>query len=187
VCQAIKKQRMETSLLQFHIFDVVDPNRAYAGRLGILDAARECFPTQVGLVRTEQVNNRAEIDALLGRYMEEGYEGLILRNGVHGAYEVGQRSTHLQKYKQFLDGEYLVVDVVDGVGREEGAGILVCATAKGQRFNVRPRGDYPFRRRMFQNRAQVIGCHYTVRYQNLTDDGIPRFPVGIAAREKWDR
>ena len=31
--------------------------------------------------------------------------------------------------------------------------------------------------------AEYVGKKLTVRYQELTDDGIPRFPVGIAIRD----
>jgi len=35
---------------------------------------------------------------------------------------------------------------------------------------------------LFQNGSNYIGQQLTVRYQELTDDGVPRFPVGIAIR-----
>jgi DNA ligase-1 len=35
----------------------------------------------------------------------------------------------------------------------------------------------------YKNAAKYIGKKLTVKYQELTKDGIPRFPVGIAIRD----
>jgi DNA ligase-1 len=48
---------------------------------------------------------------------------------------------------------------------------------------VRPRGTREKRAEWWENREQYIGSKLTVRFQNLTADGIPRFPVGIAIRD----
>ena len=36
---------------------------------------------------------------------------------------------------------------------------------------------------MFKNGDKYMGKMLTVKYQNLTDLGVPRFPVGIAFRD----
>lgn len=47
----------------------------------------------------------------------------------------------------------------------------------------RPRGMWEQRKEWFDNGEAYVGKPLTVRYQELTQDGIPRFPVGIAVRD----
>ena len=106
----------------------------------------------------------------------------MVRN-LTGAYAIGKRSANLQKVKTFLDGEYPIVGFTQGTGGETGCVIWECQTPDGQTFRVRPRGTQEDRKVLFQNGSDYIGQQLTVRYQELTDDGVPRFPVGIAIRD----
>jgi len=106
----------------------------------------------------------------------------MVRN-LKGAYRIGKRSADLQKVKTFLDGEYRIVDYTEGTGNEKGCVIWVCETPDGRQFRVRPRGTQEERKVLFRNGDDYIGKMLTVRYQELTDDGVPRFPVGIAIRD----
>lgn len=119
-------------------------------------------------------------------YVAEGYEGLILRN-VGGLYKVGFRSADLQKYKEFLDAEFSIVGFKAGDGVEKGCVIWTCRTDTGLLFDCRPRGSHEERRTLFHravHRAEdFVGKPLSVRFQEWTDDGKPRFPVGIAIRD----
>ena len=98
-------------------------------------------------------------------------------------YKYKHRSYDLQKVKRFLDDEFKIIGGKDGTGRETGLVIFRCSTPNGLEFDVRPRGTHEERAVIFKNLADYIGKHLTVRYQELTDDGRPRFPVGIAVRD----
>ena len=135
----------------------------------------------LSLVENVRVSTESEIHAAQARFVEEGYEGAMVRN-LTGAYAIGKRSANLQKVKTFLDGEYPIIGYTDGTGGETGCVIWECQTPDGQTFRVRPRGTQEDRRVLFQNGSDYIGQQLTVRYQELTDDGVPRFPVGIAIR-----
>ena len=58
---------------------------------------------------------------------------------------------------------------------------------KCNEFSVRPEGQikdrkalwYEFCAGTYDPRGKML----TVRYQNLTDEGLPRFPVGVAVRD----
>tara|TARA_B100000282_G_C31434616_1_gene355083 strand:- start:52 stop:537 length:486 start_codon:yes stop_codon:yes gene_type:complete len=134
------------------------------------------------LVENITVNNESEIHQAQARFVEEGYEGAMVRNQ-KGAYAIGKRSADLQKVKTFLDGEYKIVGFTEATGNDAGTVIWECETPKGQTFRVRPRGPHEFRAELFQNGNRYIGMQLTVRYQELTDDGVPRFPVGISIRD----
>ena len=61
-----------------------------------------------------------------------------------------------------------------------------CARPRDQTFSVRPVGTHEERRAMYKNGASYIGKMLTVKYQELSNDGVPRFPVGLHIREDWD-
>jgi DNA ligase-1 len=115
------------------------------------------------------------------RFVADGYEGIMLRNTA-GLYK-NVRSVDLLKYKEFFDDEYEVVGFKEGEGGEKGCVLWMCKTEKGDTFHCRPRGTREDRTELFQKGATYIGKKLTVRFQELTDDGIPRFPVGIAFRD----
>ena len=138
--------------------------------------------TYLSLVENVTVENEDEIHAAQAQFVEEGYEGAMVRN-LTGAYRIGKRSADLQKVKTFLDGEYTISGFVEGTGNEAGCVVWECQTPDGQTFRVRPRGTQEARRELFENGGDYVGQQLTVRYQELTDDGVPRFPVGIAIRD----
>ena len=137
--------------------------------------------TGLRLLPTAECASLDDVKTLHASYVAEGYEGLILRNK-SGLYNVGFRSADLQKYKEFEDAEYPVVGFKEGDGLEKGCVIWMCRTKDGKEFAVRPRGTREDRCAAFLTGATMIGQPLTVRYQELTTDGIPRFPVGIAFR-----
>ena len=104
-----------------------------------------------------------------------------------GMYQLGARSYDLQKYKEFEDKEYKVTAFTDGQGLEKGLVIWTCETPEGKHFQVRPRGTHEERATIFKDvtkhPAKYIGKELTVRFQELSDDGIPRFPVGLSFRD----
>lgn len=136
------------------------------------------------LVRTEQVAVLSEFRRLFAEFVEAGYEGIMLRNAA-GVYRTNYRSNDLQKYKEFLEDEYRIIDFTQGEGRDAGAVIWVCETADGKEFTVRPRGTMEQRRAWFIDGASYIGKNLTVVYQELTEEGKPRFPIGKAVRDGY--
>ena len=147
------------------------------------------------LLPTEECKTIEDIGRLHAKYVEEGYEGLMLRNKA-GPYKVGFRSKDLQKYKEFQDDEFTVIGFTEGDGIEKGCVIWICETKKGDSFSVRPRGTHEERRELFKTAKSMVGKKLTVRFQELTEEsssnsaaashttgGIPRFPVGIAFRD----
>ena len=48
---------------------------------------------------------------------------------------------------------------------------------------MRPKGSVEKRQQMFKDLEKIIGKELTVRYQELSEDGIPIFPVGIVIRD----
>ena len=136
----------------------------------------------VEMLPTDECGSKAELKGFHDRFVAEGKEGLIIRNKT-GLYQLAARSKDLQKFKEFEDAEFTVVEFTDGVGSEKGLVIWVCETEDKKKFSVRPRGTHEERAELFNDAESYVGKKLTVRYQELTEDGIPRFPVGIAFRD----
>jgi hypothetical protein len=199
--------------VKYHVYDIYDRvqhDMPYSERMGVLaSAVRRCgcvandtfhsggmsanhrvlrsatdTAAVVVLVRTEKVAALGDFRRLFAEFVEAGYEGIMLRNAA-GVYRANYRSNDLQKYKEFMEDEYRIIDFKEGEGRDAGAVIWVCETADGKEFTVRPRGTFEQRREWFNDGESYIGKNLTVVYQELTEDGKPRFPVGKAVRHGY--
>jgi DNA ligase-1 len=122
---------------------------------------------------------------LYGGYVEAGYEGQMLR--IDGNYE-NKRSKYLLKHKSFIDEEYTILDVVEGIGNKTGmVGSFVFENKNGKRFNSSPKFNWEECTKMWNERASLIGKSATVKYFNLTPDEVPRFPYVIKIdRESYE-
>lgn len=103
-------------------------------------------------------------------------------------YQYGQRSARLLKYKVMQDAEYTIVGAVEGAGKWTGClGAFVCTTAdQKHRFTVTPASTDAEKKKMWKTWRQYRGKALTVQYQELSSDGVPRFPVGKCIRGASD-
>src|SRR5207248_1849242 len=114
--------------------------------------------------------------AELDRVTKLGGEGLMLRKP-GSAYE-RTRSATLLKVKKFLDAEAVVIGYEAGKGRHKGrVGALRARFGNGKEFEV----GTGLKDREREN-PPAVGSIITVKYQELTKDGIPRFPVYVGLR-----
>ena len=135
------------------------------------------------IVETNEVYSEGNLDNLYGQYLEQGYEGQMIRNDV--GYDANKRSKNLLKRKDFMDAEYKVVDIDEGNGNRSGtAKHLVCYCEKTkQQFNSNIKGSFDYLKEIYDNRKEYIGKFATIKFFQLTPDGIPRFPYAIAFRD----
>ncbi len=112
----------------------------------------------------------------LARVEALGGEGLMLRQP-RSKYVSG-RSATLLKVKSFHDAEGTVVGHVPGTGKHKGRlGALVVELHGGVRFNVGTGFSDAER-----EKPPTVGTVVTFRYQELSDDGVPRFPSWVGER-----
>lgn len=177
-----EKDKEDLRHVHLWVYDIVN-EEPFEKRLETLKAffAKHKF-TFVHLLPTEVAASKADVKKFHDKYVAEGNEGLILRNK-DGLYKLNARSADLQKYKEFEDDEFEVVGFTEGEGLEKGLVIWTCQTKDGKEFNVRPRGTHEDRAELFKKAKNYVGQKLTVRFQELSEDGIPRFPVGITFRD----
>ena len=189
IISAIKKTNENTPGIQYHIYDLPDMQdrsipfvkRYNSFARGRIVAASDCLvAVETPLVESEKVLMEYE-----DQCHNDGYEGIMARNS-QSEYLFGYRSKDLLKVKRFLDAEYKIVDFTHGTSIELECCIFICETPEGERFNVRPVGTHEERKVMYKNGASYVGKLLTVKYQELSNDNVPRFPVGLHIREDWD-
>ena len=164
--------KMNPKSLEFHIFDYFNlnkPNLTFEERMKRVT------------IDTFLVKNKTDIQRYHDMFVRDGHEGIMIREA-SSIYEIGKRSNYLLKHKAFQTEEYEIVDVKEGTGREKGTAIWVCKVGE-QHFSAKPEGTLEVRRKFLEEKEKYIGKQLTVRYQNLTALGVPRFPVGVAIRD----
>jgi DNA ligase-1 len=186
---AVRKKKDKSKYddyIEYWIFDLILEDVPYKDRMKILSdfegIYNTLYPQEERRLRFEYyelINKESEIRNFHNKYVAEGFEGLILRN-LSGLYRLKHRVNDLQKYKDFEDDEFEVIDVEEGKGSEEGAAIFVCKRGN-EIFHVRPRGSIEKRRWQFTHKNLYIGKMLTVRYQKMAIDvgELPRFCRGI--------
>ncbi|CAE7299237.1 ligA [Symbiodinium natans] len=127
-------------------------------------------------VPMEKCAGRAQLDSALAEVEKRGGEGLMLR--CPGSKYEHRRSKSLLKVKTFYDEEAIVVGHAGGSGRVAGmCGALLCETPDKRRFKVGSGLSDAQRQDPPQLNAVI-----TYRYQELTQDNIPRFPTLVGER-----
>ncbi len=180
----VKKKQINTEKIYLYVYDIIAENMTFKDRHAKLIEFFASHPNikNVKLLKTDDCDTVGSLKPLHDTYVADNYEGLIIRN-IDGLYAINARSTNLQKFKEFLDDEFTVTGFADGEGVEAGLVLWVCETKDGKKFTVRPRGTHEDRAVLFSTGASYVGKLLTVRFQEYTNDGIPRFPIGIGIRE----
>ncbi len=180
ISSAVKRMQADTLKLEFWIYDIV-MDMSFAERLGVLNSLDLHKP--LILVPTITVKDEDYMLKVHDNFVSKKYEGTMIRN-MAGAYKRDFRSADLQKYKDFIDDEFLITGAKDGVGKDRGAVTWICVTGDGEEFECVPNGTYAERRKWWIHRTDYLGKMLTVRYQNLSDNRhVPVFPKGIGIRE----
>ena len=167
--------------LEFHIFDVVS-DEIFKDRLDRLDELAG-IPVVSPCIQVTQYVWVADAEDMKFKHdvaVDRGYEGLMLRN-FKGLYESGKRSTDLQKYKEFVDAEFEILDVIPD--KEDGSRFVVRNNLNDRTFTV-TLGSMAQRAEYLANKHLYIGKMITVRYQSrYKKTKLPQFPTGVVIRD----
>jgi DNA ligase 1 len=204
IVSLIKKQKTtpetleKTSrLVQYHIYDTFFPEFSYLNFEDRSAMLRDMIFSNVPdfvirLVYTQKISSKEELDEVYGNYMQDGYEGQMIRIA-NSKYE-NKRTKNLIKRKEFIDGEFPLLDIIEGEGNWAGyAKSVVIRLEDGSACSSGIRGDQEFLKKLLEEKNEylsgdatvrdqdgVSAGEVTVRYQNRTPDGKLRFPIVTA-------
>jgi len=181
--RTVNKISAETEKIHFFIYDLYNSKSSelsFENRLRILNqiiSLENSSHSSIHPVETLVVYNSEELKEKHGQFVKEGFEGIMIRPPA-GKYEINKRSSFLWKYKEFMDEEFKIVGFHEGEGIDKGAVIWECETKDKKIFSVKPRSTLEERRFAFRTASENVGKWLTVIFQEYSQEGIPRFPVG---------
>ena len=190
---AIKRDKPSenTHLVEFHCYDYVAESRDFEDRIQELYHMDQWLSevTTIQIVQTFPVDNLDEVVEQNSLWLEDGYEGSMIRNS-KGGYQPNRRSPDLQKYKSFMDAEFEIVGAVENKGKMEGQCTFTCVTEDGTEFGCKPMGDESQREQYWTDfqAGKLTGKMLTVKFFEWTtsENPVPRFPVGVIVRDYED-
>ncbi|AKU93349.1 DNA ligase (ATP) [Labilithrix luteola] len=183
---AVRSSSGDWSKVKYHVFDLYPEGESWSSsfeeRQELLARILRERPyiEHVPQVRCTGIKHLTETTDVIINELHG--EGIMLREP-HSLYEQ-KRSSTLLKVKRFFDIEATVLGHVPGKGKHEGRlGALDCVTDHGGSDRVvKFQVGTGFTDAEREN-PPVHGSIITVRYQELTKDSIPRFPVFVAVRD----
>ena len=175
--------------IQFHVYDVCFlgmPDATFEYRLSFIEEVISKYD-YIEVVKTSFPETQEELDALYGEYMLDGFEGQMVR--AMGSVYDNKRSKSLLKRKQFVDEEFEIIDINEGLGNWSGkAKTIMFKKTDGTTFSTGVKGNMDYCKELLDNKTHYIGKQATVRFQEYTkdengNDNVPRFGVMYAIRD----
>jgi ATP-dependent DNA ligase len=176
--------------IEYHIYDLIDTKLVFEERIKkikdlLIDKYAKLIHEKLIYVETFLVKNEEEIKNYHTIFLEQGYEGTMVRNK-DSFYKIKQRSSDLLKYKDFQDSEFKIIDYTlekDTSGADENLIVWVINVPVKQQFikcKVRPMGTKEERKDLYkkcvENFDQFKGRNLWTKFFEYTADGNLRFP-----------
>lgn len=182
IVSCVKKHNINTQDLQLCVFDIASSDKPYVQRRFDVRSLLRRIVVDGNIfieVPTYEIASEGQMKTYHNIFTSEGYEGVMIRTG-KGLYTYNYRSSDLQKYKEFLDEEFEIVDVE---ADNEGLGIPVCKTCEGGIFKATFKATREEKLKLLLDKAEIVGKMATIKFQARTKDNIPQFPICLAIRD----
>lgn len=186
--------------IEYHIYDCFYADcldMPYNERMKLIDVffSKVSKDSNLRQVETKTAANEKQMEEIYKNYLDQGYEGVILRNKKlkyqgNIVSPFSTRSKELVKMKPKETEEFKVVDYTDGKnGKEKGAVIWIAETKDGKKFNVTPKNmNYEERYEVYKECEHDFDKKYknkmlTIEYEDLSDEGIPLRAKALVFRD----
>lgn len=166
--------------VEYHIFDLSIPDIVQEDRLDmIIQKFKDIEEVQHRelpfIKRIGRYYIYSDEDALSYRnmFLDLGYEGCVIRE-TGTEYAFGFRPAFIRKYKKFLDGEFLIIDIIPKPSDATLPLFVLRNDLNSETFECNPIGDQDIQREYLVNKQDYIGKYATVRYMERS--GIKHVP-----------
>ena len=189
VVSLVKKEKLKEDdikevekYVRYNIYDLWDddnPSMTFYERNSLI---RRLFTDSnyIDIVETDFVYSVDDVENYFKKYTLNGYEGAILRKDA--PYE-HKRSKNLLKYKEFMDEEFEIVDILEGKVKNCIAEYAYVKLKDGNECKATLAFSDEVCADIFINKDKYIGKNGTVKFFGYTNDGMLRFPVLKAIRD----
>lgn len=202
----------------FHVLDCLqNPAEAFSTRFWkasvIVADSSSAGKSRLSLVKQELITRRGQIEELETLYVNQGYEGAILKNQF-GQYKYGrstQREAGMGKLKRFIDSEAVITGFEEMMHNDNPAkldergfttrsshrdqqrpagmlGTLRCTDCggRGWEFGVGSGFDFELRHKIWDDRDAYLGKIIKYKYLPVGTIDKPRHPVFLGFRDPID-
>jgi len=173
-------------MLQMHIFDI-PMDGDFEVRLRKMDEVhaerKEYLGEFIEMTEYDIVTSDEQLRQIHHpRSIRDGFEGYMVRNK-KGVYESGKRSGDLQKFKTFMDAEFLITDIVED---KQGNAVFVLKNDLNDHPFQCVMGDMGERKVFLLQKGTLKGKWLKVKFQTRYKGTLlPQFPVGLMIREGY--
>lgn len=210
------KECFSEDKISLAVFDITNSNKGFQERFKELKYRLEDLYTHTGIVPQVKMvghrlcNNEQELLDLEADYLDEGYEGIMVRS-LSGIYKQGRSTLKdgiLGKLKRFSDDEALVIGFEEKMHNENPAytnevgrtqrsqskegminadtlGALIC-TCKGIQFTIGSGLDDNTRKIIWANKERYLGKLVKFKYFEIGMKDSFRFPIFQGFRDRED-
>lgn len=182
--------------LQFYWYDIVGLDKPFSERwklmnewskelqLSEFNPYREFNDSELHIqfLPQELVSGFDNMKKLHDKWVAEGWEGAVIRNP-DSVYKPGSRGNDWIKIKEYMEAEYPIVGLAEGLREEDMCFVL--ETPNGQRFNCKPMGSREQKQWYREHIDELIGENLTIKYFEMSGvegSETPQQPVGICIR-----
>jgi len=175
------EDKLDSKLLSYNVFDYISNKRFEDRYTDLINWFIDMNLISPNLFLVGQttcpISNILLLDNMYKGFIQDNYEGMIIK--FNQPY-INKRTKYLLKRKDWIDSEYILLDILEGRGNWSGKARI--AVFDG--FEADIVGTYEECAYWLTNKHMYIGKPTTVKYFELTDDGVPRFgKVKQLARE----
>lgn len=171
--------KKSAEMVEYHVYDFPGMlDSSFSDRLNELERLIAEFNLDgvVKLVDTIIANNEQDVDDSYGEFLEDGYEGGIIR--LNDIYHQ-KRANSLIKRKDFEDAEFTIIRIEEGNGNWAGVAkrVFFKNDLDGREVGAGLKGSREYAKHVLDNKESYIGKEVTVQFFTRTPDGVPRFPI----------
>jgi len=178
--------------VKYHVFGYVDHDEWTTDNFQMKTSERfaqldEMFEEELkdieNIVQVEQgyANHVGVCREMERTYAEQGYEGAMVLPDI--PYYKGKKSNRLLKFKTMLSMDCIVTGMYEGGGKYEGMmGGLNLKQEDSKLCDVGSGFSDEEREYIWQNKEEIAGKIAEIKYQELTPDGVMRFPIFLRWR-----
>lgn len=186
----MEKNAYDCDWLEYYVYDIIDledMNKSAKDRIKLLQSIQQSYgwgfnpyrewkkgELQIQIVPQVYISGWEAMEELHAQYVEEGFEGLVIRNPDR-PYKPNGRTNDMIKIKMYKDDEFEITGLSEGLREEDMCFTLV--TADGLEFKAKPMGTRELKQQYREDLDQLIGKMATVKYFYLSDENVPLQPV----------
>ncbi len=148
--------------------------------LGLFESNNVNLERVKPIKRVTTIADYAEIKRLHDTFVQEGYEGAMVKMG-EAPYKFG-RGWEVMKLKAFHDVDLPILQLLEGTGKNSGKLGSVVVSYNGVNVQVGSGFSDELREDIWTDKESFIDRIIEIRYQEVTPDGSLRFPTFVCFR-----